>query len=121
DRIDSRDDAEDPTPAAIRGKGNETAFWGIIRREMRKAGLDGEAIAPDVAVRMAAIVETHRTVGWQNDRDLQNRMRNAIDDYFFDDVLASGAADMTPEVIDRITDDVLAAARVRMADHGRGG
>jgi hypothetical protein len=28
--------------------------------------------------------------------------------------------DMKPEVIDRITDDVLAAARVRMADHGLG-
>jgi len=118
DRMDSREDQDDPTPSSIKGKGNETAFWGIVRREMTKAGLDGGDIAAEVAIQMATIVESHRTVGWQNDRDLQNRMRNAIDDYFFDHVLSSGAVVMKPEVIDRITDDVLAAARVRMADHG---
>lgn len=119
DRIDTREDSEDPTPASIRGRGNETAFWGIARRELNKAGLDGDGLAADIAVAVTAIIEQHRTVGWQNDRDLQNRIRNAIDDFFFDQLLSSGSLTIGPDVIDMIVDDVLASARVRMADDGR--
>jgi type I restriction enzyme, R subunit len=58
-------------------------------------------------------------VGWQHDRDAQNRIRNAIDDYFFDNVMRPGGPAIDPAAIDSITDDVLASARVRMADDGR--
>lgn len=119
DRIDTREDSEDPTPPAIRGKGNETAFWGIARRELKKAGMEADELATDIAVAITAIIERHRAVGWQHDRDLQNRIRNAIDDFFFDQVPSSGAKHIGPDVIDMIVDDVLASARVRMADDGR--
>jgi type I restriction enzyme R subunit len=49
---------------------------------------------------------------WQHDRDLQNRIRNAIDDFFFDQTLAPGAINLGRDVIDMIADDVLASARV---------
>ena len=58
-------------------------FWGIARRELKKVGLDGDAPAADIAIAIADIIERNRTVGWQHDRDLQNRIRNAIDDFFF--------------------------------------
>jgi type I restriction enzyme R subunit len=119
DRVDSREDEDDPTPPSIKGKGNETAFWGITRRELRRAGLERDDLAADIAVAVTSIIEAHRTVGWQHDRDVQNRMRNAIDDYFFDDVMRLGGPAIGPIVIDSIADDVLASARVRMADDGR--
>ena len=119
DRIETREDSEDPTPPLIRGKGNETAFWGIARRELKRAGLDADEASTNIAIAVTAIIERHRTVGWQHDRDLQNRIRNAIDDFFFDQILSSSAIQIGPDVIDMIVDDVLASARVRMADDGR--
>jgi type I restriction enzyme R subunit len=119
DRIDTRDDEDDPTPSSIRGKGNETAFWGITRRELERAGLERDDLAVAIAVAVTEIIDRHRTVGWQHDRDAQNRIRNAVDDYFFDNIMRSGGVAIDPVVIDSITDDILASARVRMADDGR--
>jgi type I restriction enzyme R subunit len=119
DRIETRDDDADPTPSAIKGKGNETAFWGIAQRELKAAGIDDNDLAVHVAQAAAEVIESHRSVGWQHDRDVQNRIRNAIDDFFFDDARLAGGGTLQPEVIDAITEAVLAAARVRMADDGR--
>lgn len=119
DRVETREDADDPTPLAIRGKGNETAFWGITRRELVKAGHDQDGLAVDIATASAAIVSRHRTVGWQNDRDAQNRIRNDIDDFFFDDVIGRNGVGVEPAIIDAIVDEILASARVRMKDDGR--
>lgn len=119
DRIETRDDEADPTPAALRGKGNETAFWGISRRELRKAGIEGDDLAVRIAEVTAEIVDRYRAVGWQHDKDIQNRIRNAIDDFFFDDVRLEDGGILNPATIDSVTEGVLAAARVRMADDGR--
>lgn len=118
DRLETREDEEDPTPQPIRGKGNETAFWGISRRELKKAGLDRDDIAVDIAVVSADIVSRHRTVGWQNDRDAQNRIRNDIDDFFFDQVMGHRGVAMNPALVDAIVDEIIASARVRMKDDG---
>ena len=118
-RVETREDDDDPTPAGICGKGNETAFWGISRRELRKAGFDQEDIAENIAVALTGIINRYRTVGWQNDRDVQNRMRNDIDDFFFDEIVGARALQVNAAVIDAIVDDILASARVRMADDGR--
>ena len=119
DRVETREDEEDPTPPSIRGKGNETAFWGISRRELRKAGLECDDVAEDIAVALAKIIERHRKVGWQNDRDVQNRMRNDIDDFFFDEIMGARRLKLTASTIDAVVDEILASARVRMADDGR--
>src|SRR5260221_8358661 len=110
--MDAYDDDDDPTPQPIRGKGNETAFWGIARRELKQAGVDRDGLAVDVEIAIADIIGRQRTVGWQHDRDAQNRIRNAIDDYFFGPVMRPGGLTIDPAVIDSITDDILAAARV---------
>jgi type I restriction enzyme R subunit len=81
--------------------------------------LDAGNAAADITIAITKIIERHRTVGWQHDRDLQNRIRNATDEFFFDQILAPGAMNLGPDVIDMIADDVLASARVQMADDGR--
>ena len=60
-----------------------------------------------------------RRVGWQHDRDVQNEMRNAMDDFFFDEVMGKDGVNLDPVVMDGIANEVLAAARVRMQDDGR--
>ena len=45
-------------------------------------GPDVEDTTTHIAIAITKIIERHRTVGWQHDRDLQNRIRNAIDDFF---------------------------------------
>lgn len=119
DRLETREDDEDPTPPSIRGKGNETAFWGISRRELRNAGLERDDVAEGIAVAITKIIERHRKVGWQNDRDAQNRMRNDIDDFFFDEVMEERGLQLNASTIDAVVDEILASARVRMADDGR--
>ena len=119
DRVEAREDEEDPVPSSIRGKGNETAFWGIARRELRKAGLELDDLAEDIAVALTKIIDRHRNVGWQNDRDVQNRMRNEIDDFFFDEIMSRRGLDLSASTIDAVVDEILASARVRMADDGR--
>jgi type I restriction enzyme R subunit len=116
DRVHAREDEDDPTPPSIRGNGHAVAFWGITRRELRTAGLeDGTDLAADIALKLTDIIGKHATVGWQNDRDIQNRIRNEADDFFFDEMRGRHGLILAPEVMDAILDDVLASARVRMA------
>jgi type I restriction enzyme R subunit len=119
DKLDARDDEDDPTPHELRGKGNETAFWGIARKELRRAAIDDPDLPVKISVSLADIIESHRRVGWQHDRDIQNDMRNAMDDFFFDVVMGSGGPEIEPAVMDSIINEVLSAARVRMQDDGR--
>lgn len=115
---DSQSNPDDEAPAAIRGDRPATAFWGVSRRELEKAGVHGDELPIEIARKAADIVRSHRRVGWQHDRDVQNRIRNAIDDFFFNEVRLESGATLKPEVIDSITDAVLAAARAQMADDG---
>jgi len=116
DKIYAREDEDDPTPTSIRGNGHAVAFWGITRRELRAAGLDdGTDLAAEIAIKLTSIIGKHAMVGWQNDRDIQNRIRNEADDFFFDEVRGRHGRILAPEVMDAILDDVLASARVRMA------
>jgi type I restriction enzyme R subunit len=82
-------------------------------------GLDAQNTATDIAIAITKIIERDRTFGWHHDRDLQNRIRNAILDFFFVQILAPGAINLGPDVVDMIADDVPASARVRMAEDGR--
>ena len=117
--LETRDYEDDPMPVELRGKGHEIAFWGISRRELRKAGKGDDHLAVRVSLSLANIIERLRRVGWQHDRDVQNDMRNAMDDFFFDDIMGEDGVHIEPVVMDGIIDEVLAAARVRMKDDGR--
>ncbi|MDE0435768.1 MAG: HsdR family type I site-specific deoxyribonuclease [Bryobacterales bacterium] len=118
-RLETRDYEDDPLPLELRGKGHEIAFWGISRRELRRAGIGDEHLAVRVSLSLTNIIERLRRVGWQYDRDVQNDMRNAMDDFFFDDIMGGEGVDIEPFIMDSIINEVLAAARVRMKDDGR--
>ncbi len=108
-------------PAVIRDDGHAVAFWGLAERELTGAALpDAGDIAARLAACIAASVQRHRIVGWQEgDAAVENRIRADIDAFYFDELGAP--AGFTPEFLDRIIDEALATARVRMPDSGDGG
>lgn len=117
DGVTTHSDDEDPVPLAIRGRGHETAFWGIARRELAKAGIDDGGLSLELGVRLTELIERQRIVGWQDDRNVENQIRNAIDAFYFDELGAP--ASLPPALLDSIVDEVLATARIRMPDDDR--
>lgn len=108
---------DDPIPAAIRGKGHETAFWGIAKRELEKTGLHDETLAVRFATIFAEAVEKQRIVGWQTDEAVKNRIRTAMDAFYFDELGAPEA--LTPFLLDAIVNQLMDIASIRMPDDGR--
>lgn len=64
---------------------------------------------------MSKIIQARREVGWQNDRDVENEIRNDVYDFFFEELKGRGDVLIDPSVLDSIVDDILAAARKRLA------
>lgn len=110
-----RVDASDPTPIRLRDDGHAQAFWGLARRNLENADVHDPELAVDIALELSRIVQTRRKVGWQNDRDVENLIRNDIDDFFFEDLRGRRGVFIDPAVLDAIVDDVLGSARVRLA------
>ena len=117
DGVTHRGDDDDAVPVAIRGKGHETAFWGIARRELEKAGLSEEALPVRFASVFAEAVAAHRIIGWQTDEGVKNRIRAAVDAFYFDELGAPEA--LTPDVLDAIVEQLMDIATIRMPDDGR--
>jgi type I restriction enzyme, R subunit len=115
DKVHHRQDSTDPAPSRLRDDTHARAFWGLARRNLEKAGVGDPELAADLALEMSRIVQNHRKIGWQNDHDIENHIRNDIDDFFFEELRGRRKHPIDPAVIDTIVDDVLASARVRLA------
>ena len=117
DSVTHRGGDDDAVPAAIRGKSHETAFWGIARRELEKTGLRDEMLAIRFATVFAEAVAAHRIVGWQTDEAVKNRVRGAMDAFYFDELGAPET--LAADVLDAIVGQLMDIATIRMPDDGR--
>lgn len=115
DKVQHRQDTTDPTPARLRDDSHAQAFWGLARRNLDNAGVADTELAADIALEVSKIVQHRRKIGWQNDRDIENQIRNDIDDFFFEELRGRRKHPIDPGLMDTIVDDVLASARVRLA------
>ena len=115
DKVHHREDSGDPTPARLRDDSHAQVFWGLAKRNLEKGGVTDPELAADIAIEISKIVQSHRKIGWQNDRDIENQIRNDIDDFFFEELRNRRNHPIGPAVMDTIVDDVLASARVRLA------
>ena len=64
---------------------------------------------------MSKKVQERRKVGWQNDRDIENLIRNDIDDFFFEELRGRRGIMLDPTILDGIVDEMLGTARTRLA------
>jgi hypothetical protein len=115
DKVQNRQDDTDQTPARVRSDSHAQVFWGLARRNLDSVGLIDPELAADIALELSKIIQRRRKVGWQNDRDVENAIRNDVDDFFFEELRAKRSLIIDPAILDTIVDDVLASARVRLA------
>jgi type I restriction enzyme, R subunit len=88
---------------------------GLARRGLTAAGVNDSELAADIALQMSKKVQERRKVGWQNDRDIENLIRNDIDDFFFEELRGRRGVMLDPSLLDGIVDEMLGTARTRLA------
>jgi type I restriction enzyme R subunit len=115
EKVEQRQDDANPTPARLRDDSHAQALWGLARRSLVAAGVDDSELAADIALEMSKKVQERRKVGWQNDRDIENLIRNDIDDFFFEELRGRRGVMLDPSLLDGIVDEMLGTARTRLA------
>ena len=108
----------DDVPGEIRNNDHAVAFFHAIQEELAKlgdGGRDVKAISVEAASELLNIVEGHKVVNWTERDEIQNDMRNDMDDYLFDVLRDKKGLAISADIVDAITDRVLAIARSRLA------
>ena len=111
----ARKDRGREVPDAIKGNDDGQAFFGVLEGVL--ATDDGKPIAADevaaIALTIVDIIKSHHIVDvWSNDI-AQNKMRNAIDDYFFDVLRDERGIELTVELMDDLELKIMDLARAR--------
>lgn len=111
----ARKDRGKEVPGSIKGNDDGQAFFGILEGALMTG--DSRPIAADevaaIALTIIEIIQSHHIVDvWANDI-AQNKMRNAIDDYFFDVLRDERGIELTLEVMDDLELKIMDLARAR--------
>jgi hypothetical protein len=94
------------------------AFYHALEKHLADAtsGQDVRADAAEGAEAMLEIIQNRRVVNWAQREDIQNEMRNDLDDYLFDVMRDQKGLPLTPAIMDDIIDRTLSIARTRLPD-----
>ncbi|MHC2584205.1 type I restriction endonuclease subunit R [Bradyrhizobium diazoefficiens] len=108
----------DDVPQHLRGNDTAVAFYHAIEKHLAAVapGTDVRADAGEAAEAMLDIIARRRVVNWAQRDDIQNEMRNDLDDYLFDVMRDGKGHPLTPDSMDEIIDRILSIARTRMPD-----
>ncbi|MCE5322426.1 HsdR family type I site-specific deoxyribonuclease [bacterium] len=105
----------DDVPEALRERDVAKAFYGCIKENREKHGIDNDErdIWSEAAIGIEDIIRVHKKVDWETDVDKQNQMRNDIEDYLFDMKDKCGL-ELTFDDIDVIMEQCLDIAKLRI-------
>jgi type I restriction enzyme R subunit len=109
----------DDVPQHLRGNDTAVAFYHAIEKHLgavNTSGKDVRADAAEAAEAMLNIISRRRVVNWIQRDDIQNEMRNDLDDYLFDVMRDGKGHSLTPDLMDEIIDRILSIARARLPD-----
>jgi len=103
----------DELPASIRG---DTVGGAIYRQAVDAiaeiASGQEELIGEEIALEFSRIIQRHKRVGWTNDPNAENAMRQNMDDYLFDHVKGSrGLFGLSTEAMDELMDTSITVAK----------
>ena len=110
-----RNRSTDNLPEALRNHDVARAFFGIIQEVLvqhAEVGFDLPSIGASAALRIDEIIQQEKIVNWTTNLDVQNRMKNAIEDYLHDVKGESGLV-LSFDEIDRIMEKCLDIGRRR--------
>jgi type I restriction enzyme R subunit len=105
----------DDLPEKLRNQDVAQAFYGELQPILQPHAADTatlKAVSADVAVGIDEIIRRFKIVNWTTNADVQNRMRNAIEDYLHD-LNAQRGIDLSFDEIDEVLERTLDIARVR--------
>ncbi|HHS88883.1 MAG TPA: DUF3387 domain-containing protein, partial [Rhodobacteraceae bacterium] len=113
-KVSRRDRGRD-VPASIRNDDDAQALFGILDGQIKDR--TGQPVtgddAAEIAVEIIAIIKDHLIVDiWSNDV-AQNRLRNAIDDYFFDVLRDQKGIGFDVDTLDELELRIMNLARAR--------
>lgn len=107
----------DALPPELEDHDVAKAFFGVLTDPLGRLSSDpqaGKGASAAAALRIDEIIQEEKIVNWTNNPDVQNRMRNRIEDYLHDLKQDAGLA-LTFEEIDVILEKCLDIARRRYA------
>ena len=110
--------ASDDVPEGVRGDELASAAWRVASEVLEPiAGSQADAISVEVGAALAGIVRANRRVGWQNDPDIENAIRNEMDDYLYDEIKGRrGLFGLDVDTMDMLIDRTVAIARRQLSE-----
>lgn len=113
----ARKDRGRDVPESIRGDEDAQAFFGVLEGQLKIK--DDEPVAGDeaasIALEIIDIIKSHLIVDIWSNEVAQNKLHNAIDDYFFDVLRDERGVDLPVEVLDDLELKIMDLARARFA------
>lgn len=107
----------DDIPETLKYKETATAYYGVISETMGKYGAESSSTtkaAEKISLVIDEIIKRLRIVNWSTNIDIQNQMRNKIEDFIFE-IMNEYKMTLTFEDIDSIMDQCLDIAKVRIS------
>ncbi|GBE37829.1 type-1 restriction enzyme R protein [bacterium BMS3Bbin08] len=106
----------DNIPESLKNNAIAKAYFGSIREVLESHKDDGANIvsaATEASLEIDNIIRENRIVNWTTNTDVQNQMRNKIEDYIFE-LQSKYGFELTFDEIDSILDQCLDIAKVRI-------
>ena len=103
----------DNLPSSLEGKEEAKAFFGILKKVIEKNNDLNESIInkmADMSIKISQIVKKHRIVDWFKNMDIQNRIKNEIEDYIYEQKELIGIS-IDFDSIDRIMEEIIKTAK----------
>ena len=103
----------DELPPSLEGKEEAKAFFGILKKVIQEKNEFSEkdiSQLVDMSIKISQIVEKHRIVDWFKSKDIQNRIKNEIEDYIYEHKGNIGVS-IDFDSIDRIMDETIKTAK----------
>lgn len=109
----------DTLPATLQGREAAKAFYGVVSDVFEGAALKEDPVpyrtselAAETALRIDQAIQERLVVDWRLNPDVQNQIRNAIDDLLYE-VKTKGQVTLTPQQMDAIIERALDIAKAR--------
>jgi len=106
----------DDVPDVLRDRDVAKAFFGCIKEVMEKKQVTGDQsheLWAEAATGIEDIIHNLKIVNWETNTDVQNQMRNAIDDYLLD-LKDKHGLDISFDEVDVIMEQCLEIAKLRI-------
>ena len=108
-------DRADTLPPNIRSNDDAAAFYGIVAPALSNVAPNGDAakLAAGISLHILDIVREHHIVDIWSNVVAQNNLKNAIDDYFFDQLRDEHGVEISMEQLDELQDQIMRIAKAR--------